>query len=56
MKSKSILNKKEMMKCGMKCTVIEDNNYDDITVQFEDGTTKKAIEVVFIIKALLTQI
>lgn len=39
--NKSILNETKIMNCGMRCTVIEDNNYDNITVQFEDGTIKK---------------
>lgn len=37
-KKNSILGQSKMMKCGMKCTVIEDNGADDISVQFEDGT------------------
>lgn len=34
----SILGQIAEMKCGMKCTVIEDKNSKDISVQFEDGT------------------
>ena len=40
-KKNSILGQTKLMKCGMKCTVIEDNSSDDITVQFEDGTIIK---------------
>lgn len=40
-KKNSILGQTKLMKCGMKCTVIEDNCADDITVQFEDGTIVK---------------
>ena len=34
----SILGKSVEMNCGMIATVIKDNGYKDITVQFEDGT------------------
>ena len=34
----SIFGTKREMCCGMECTVIEDNGYKDITVQFTDGT------------------
>lgn len=34
----SIFGAKREMCCGMECTVIEDNGYKDITVQFTDGT------------------
>ena len=34
----SLLGIKKEMGCGMECTVIEDNGYQDITVQFADGT------------------
>jgi len=37
----SILGESNIMACGMKATVIEDNNSNDITVQFEDGTIIK---------------
>lgn len=37
-KGTSLINQTKMMKCGMSCTVIEDNGSSDITVQFEDGT------------------
>lgn len=37
-KEHSIVGQTKLMHCGMKCTVIEDNGSDDITVQFEDGT------------------
>lgn len=37
-KEHSIVGQTKLMHCGMKCTVIEDNGADDITVQFEDGT------------------
>ena len=40
-KKNSILGQTKLMKCGMKCTVIEDNSADDITVRFEDGTIVK---------------
>lgn len=40
-KKNSILGQTKLMRCGMKCTVIEDNSADDITVQFEDGTIVK---------------
>lgn len=33
----SILGQKAVMKCGMVAEVIEDNGYNNITVQFEDG-------------------
>ncbi len=41
MRKKTIIGQSKMMHCGMKCTVIKDNGYDDIAVQFEDGTIKK---------------
>lgn len=37
----SLLGMKKEMGCGMECTVIEDNGYLDITVQFSDGTIVK---------------
>ena len=30
-----------MMNCGLEATIIEDNGYKDITVQFEDGVIRK---------------
>ena len=38
MKKSNLLNSTKLMNCGMKCTVIKDNGYNDITVKFEDGT------------------
>lgn len=35
--SKSLLGKTNKMNCGLSCTIIKDNGYSDITVQFEDG-------------------
>lgn len=37
----SLLGIKKEMRCGMECTVIEDNGYLNITVQFSDGTIVK---------------
>lgn len=37
MKDTSIIGETRLMKCGMKCTVIEDFGSTNITVQFEDG-------------------
>jgi hypothetical protein len=34
----SLLGQSEIMNCGMTATVIKDNGYKDITVQFEDRT------------------
>ena len=34
----SDIGKTEKMRCGMKCTIIEDHGYNDIAVRFEDGT------------------
>ena len=34
----TIKGQTEKMHCGMECTVIEDKGYQNITVQFEDGT------------------
>lgn len=39
----SLLVQSEIMKCGMTATVIEDNGYKDITVQFEDETVVEHI-------------
>jgi len=36
----TIKGEKAVMRCGMECTVIEDREYNDITVQFEDGAIK----------------
>lgn len=38
---KSILGQNRTMSCGMCATVIDDNGWDDISVQFEDGTIVK---------------
>jgi len=37
-KANSLLGMKKEMRCGMECTIIEDNGYLDIMVQFSDGT------------------
>lgn len=41
-KKGSLLGKSELMHCGMKCKVIEDNGCNDILVEFEDGYIKKS--------------
>ena len=40
-KDRVIIGQKAKMNCGMECVVIEDYGYDNITVQFEDGTIIK---------------
>ena len=32
------VNETKMMNCGMKCIIIDYIKYNNITVQFEDGT------------------
>ena len=37
----SLLGQKSIMNCGMEAEVIEDKGYNDITIRFTDGYTKK---------------
>ena len=36
----SYKGKTQKMKCGLNATVIEDNGYYDITIEFEDGLVR----------------
>ena len=48
----SLLGRIELMKCGLKCEVIEDKGANDITVKFEDGFIKKSRRQSFKLKQI----
>lgn len=48
----SLLGCIDVMKCGMKCEVIEDKGYRDITVRFEDGFIKSSRRQSFKLKQI----
>ena len=41
------------MECGMECTVIEDNGFNNITVEFEDGTIVENLRRTTFIKQII---